>query len=280
MLLQLGGDEFPPGLPVAGALVSQVNVIRADHITGGQQPELGAQDVPRPPAAGRIPAAPLKQRAGEQLAGCRCDRLLGPHASDQNHIGALAPPRLRPPSAQQYLLIVIDRRLPRLSRPDIQAVIDAPQQRAARAQRVVLRPVRGVRGRRLNVSRQRRLVDLRMMPAEPAGNLAPAERLIKLADALLQHRPHRHDLQCRPPSRAWPAIPRDYLGEAPVGRLPSPCGWSDLARDEHRDSGELRTHADVSWSECSCGECSCFGPHDPSLARSLILLSERVLLSV
>jgi hypothetical protein len=32
------------------------------------------------------------------------------------------------------------------------------------------------------------------MPAEPADDLATAGRLIKLADALLQHRPHRHDL--------------------------------------------------------------------------------------
>jgi hypothetical protein len=100
LLLQLGGDEFPPGLPVAGALGSQVHVIRADHISGGQQPELGAQDVPRPPAAGRVSAAPLKQRAGKQLASWRCDCLLGPHASDENHIGVAALPRLSLPSAQ------------------------------------------------------------------------------------------------------------------------------------------------------------------------------------
>ena len=87
-LVQLGCDELSPGLSVARALSSQIHVIRADYIIGGQQPELGAQDVPGQSARSRIPAAPLKQRAGEQVAGGGCDRILCLHAPDEDYAGA------------------------------------------------------------------------------------------------------------------------------------------------------------------------------------------------
>ena len=65
-LPELGRDELAPRPALGRALVSEVSVIRPDHVRGRERPELGAQDVPRHSGLSGVPAAARKQRAGEQ----------------------------------------------------------------------------------------------------------------------------------------------------------------------------------------------------------------------
>lgn len=86
----------------------------------------------------------------------------------------------------------------------VEAVINAPQQRGSLAQvRVILSAVHRISRRSVDVRRQGRFLDVRMVTPEPAHNLAAAERLIQLADAFLEHRPygHRPILRARVTSR-------------------------------------------------------------------------------
>lgn len=62
-------------------------------------------------------------------------------------------------------------------------------------QRIVLGTIGRVRGRGLDMRCQRRLIDIRVVPTEPADDLAAAERLVKLADALLELCPDGHNYQ-------------------------------------------------------------------------------------
>ena len=77
----------------------------------------------------------------------------------------------------------------RADSPDIEAVIN----------RVILSAVHGIGRRSVDVGRHDRLLHIRIVTPEPAGHLASAERLIRLVDAFLKHRPNRHS----PTARTW-----------------------------------------------------------------------------
>src|SRR5215469_14302206 len=68
----------------------------------------------------------------------------------------------------------------------------------ARQVRMVLGAVSSIAGRRLNMSRQCRFQDFRMVSAEPSNDLAALEWLIELVGALRQQGPHTHSYQCEP----------------------------------------------------------------------------------
>jgi hypothetical protein len=110
-----------------------------------------------------------------------------------------------------------------LRRPGVQAVVHPPQQRRPPGQvGVVLRTVSGIGGRRLDMGRQRRLVHLGVVSAEPPDDLAPPERLIELSNTLRQHRPHAHErsmrlvTRCRTASRRRLRLRLAYRYRLPV----------------------------------------------------------------
>jgi len=72
--------------------------------------------------------------------------------------------------------------------PYLQAVIDSLGQRRSPSQRIVPGPVGGIGRGSLDMSAERRLIDLRIMPPEPPGDVAAAERLVELADTFVKHR--------------------------------------------------------------------------------------------
>ena len=71
--------------------------------------------------------------------------------------------------------------------PGVKTVVNAAQQRGAISEGVVLGSVGGIGGSGLNVRRESRLVDVGMVPPEPADDFTTPERFIQLADALLEH---------------------------------------------------------------------------------------------
>jgi hypothetical protein len=121
---QLCDHEHAPGTAVLPALVSQVQVIRADHIIGGEQSVLRAHDVPGPAGADRKPPTPGEHRAGEQVRGrCRGPQLSA-HTADQHHVGSrtgLAKPAASHRQGSQVRL--------RRRRTDLEAVVYPAQQR-------------------------------------------------------------------------------------------------------------------------------------------------------
>jgi hypothetical protein len=73
-------------------------------------------------------------------------------------------------------------------------VINPPQQRGAPTKiGVIFGTVDSVGSSGIDVGRHSSLFHIGIMPPEPANNLAAAERLVQLADALLEHGPYRHD---------------------------------------------------------------------------------------
>ena len=72
-------------------------------------------------------------------------------------------------------------------------MINPPQQRGSPSQvGMIFHAVDGVGGSDIYVSRYCDLLDLGIMPPEPPHDVAAAERLIQLPDALLEHGPYQH----------------------------------------------------------------------------------------
>jgi hypothetical protein len=79
-------------------------------------------------------------------------------------------------------------------------MINPPQQRGPLPQvGVIFDAVESVDSSGIYVSRHRGLLDVGIMPPEPANDFAAVERLIQLADALLEHGPYSHDHIVRGP---------------------------------------------------------------------------------
>ena len=130
---------------------------------------------------------------------------------------------------------------------------------------MIFHAVDGIGGSGIYVSRHSGLRDLGIMPPEPPHDLAAAERLIQLSDALLEHGPYRHDHIVRDPggrrirSRAWPVCPwpnADEVAEPPC----SPVGCRMMAA--MGGAGELSEPEQRAWEAFATGMLVDFGTGD------------------